>query len=116
MDLRTWNYVGKKGVKPGKKLTVYVRENAPTSTKLEIKPETKNEQNIASNSNNDAKLVAENASTKTAEFIWHKVKKGDTFYKIGMLYHVLPADIKSLNSLDQKATLSIGQLLKIKEK
>jgi molecular chaperone DnaK len=46
----------------------------------------------------------------------YKVKKGDTFYKIGMLYHVLPADIKTLNSLDQKATLSIGQVLKIKEK
>jgi membrane-bound lytic murein transglycosylase D len=116
MDLRTWNYVGKKGVKPGKKLTVYVRENAATPTKLEIKSETKNEQNIASNSNNDAKLVAENTSTKTGEFIWHKVKKGDTFYKISKIYGVLPADIKTLNNLDQKATLSIGQVLKIKEK
>ncbi|MDX2173045.1 MAG: transglycosylase SLT domain-containing protein [Bacteroidota bacterium] len=113
MDLKTWNYVGKKGVRPGKKLTVYVRENKAPVNKLEIKPESKNDKNIAVANDNNSKLVAE---TKTSDGVWHKVKKGDTFYKISKIYGVLPSEIKALNNLNQKATLSIGQVLKIKEK
>lgn len=111
MDLRNWNYVGKKGVRPGKKLTVYVRENVASAKKLEIKPESKNKQNIASNNGNDKKLVAENA---TSDFIWHKVKKGETIYQVCKKYGVNAADIKSLNNLTNTA-LNIGQVLKIKE-
>ena len=113
MDLKNWNYIGRKGIKPGKKLTIYVRETATATTKLEIKPETKNEQNIASNTDADKKLVAENKASNAA---WHTVKKGETIYLISKKYGVKPADIRSLNNLSSTAALSIGQVLKIREK
>jgi membrane-bound lytic murein transglycosylase D len=121
-DLRTWNYVGKKGVKSGKRLTVYVKETNSTPNKLEIKPESKIEQSSVSTTTNDSesKLVAEVSATSTAkkdnEFIIHKVKKGDTFFEISKKYGVAPANIRAINNLSSKATLSIGQMLKIKEK
>lgn len=120
-DLRTWNYVGKKGVKPGKRLTVYVKETNSTPNKLEIKPESKIEQStVATTNDSEAKLVAEVSATSTAkkdnEFIIHKVKKGDTFFEISKKYGVAPANIRAINNLSSKATLSIGQMLKIKEK
>ncbi len=116
-DLRTWNYVGKRGVKAGKKLTVYVKENSSAATKLEIKAESKNEQNIASTNNDgtDAKLLTENNSKKTTEFIYHKVKKGETLYNVSKKYNVASAELKALNNLSNSA-LTIGQILKIKEK
>jgi LysM repeat protein len=36
-DLKSWNYVGKKGLKPGKKLIVYVREQTQKPKELEVK-------------------------------------------------------------------------------
>lgn len=111
-DLRTWNYVGRKGVRPGKKLTVYVRENVAPEKKLEIKAESKNEQNIAAVKDSDTKLVAEK---KAGDGLWHKVKKGETIYMISKKYGVKTADIKSLNGLSSSA-LNVGQVLKIREK
>ena len=82
-DLKTWNYVGKKGVRPGKKIIVYVREQQTAKPKeLEIKAEGKNEQNLAGNKEKDAKLVAESTSSAKSEFVWHKVKKGESLFSI----------------------------------
>ncbi|MBA2612894.1 MAG: transglycosylase SLT domain-containing protein [Bacteroidetes bacterium] len=112
-DLRSWNYVGKKGVKPGKKIIVYVREQ-PKSKELEIKVDGKNDQNLAANKDKDGKLVAENASSKS-EFIWHKVKKGESLFSIAQKHGVEVADIKSMNNLKSNS-LTFGQLLKVKSK
>jgi len=75
-DLKNWNYIGKKGLRPGKKIIVYVREQQPPKIKeLEIKADSKNEQNLAANKEDDnSKLVAVNTSSKSEYFI-HKVKK-----------------------------------------
>ena len=114
-DLKTWNYVGKKGIRPGKKIIVYVREQPPVKPKeLEIKTESKNEQNLAANKDKESKLVAENTAGKS-DFIWHKVKKGESLFSIAQKYDVDVSDIKSLNKLKSN-NLSFGQLLKVKSK
>jgi len=107
-DLQTWNYIGRRGVRPGKKLIVYVREQ-----KTE-KPEVpKVEQNLAAaKDNSSSKQLAENTTTKT-EYIYHRVKKGDNLYSIAKRYGVTIQDLKNLN--DTKS-LYVGSLLKVKPK
>ncbi|MEO6305041.1 MAG: transglycosylase SLT domain-containing protein [Bacteroidia bacterium] len=110
-DLKNWNYVGKKGVRPGKKIIVYVRETPPAKSKeLEVKTE----KNLAANKETDSKLVAENTSGKS-EFIWHKVKKGESLFSIAKQHNVDVSDIKNLNNLKSN-NLTFGQLLKVKNK
>ncbi len=114
-DLKNWNYVGKKGLKPGKKLIVYVREQQPPKIKeLEVKADSKNDQNLAANKDGDAKLVAVNTSSKEEYFI-HKVKKGESLFSIAKKYGVAVEDVKSLNNLKTN-DLNSGQVLKLKNK
>ncbi|MGZ3900176.1 MAG: LysM peptidoglycan-binding domain-containing protein [Bacteroidia bacterium] len=113
-DLRTWNYVGKKGVRPGKKLTVYVRVTKAEQSKLEIKPENANDRNIAANKEKDNKQLADNNSSNS-DYVYHKVRKGETIYAIAKKYGVTSKTIKALNGLDDNG-LKMGQTLKIKEK
>ena len=59
--------------------------------------------------------MAENNTKKATEFIYHTVKKGETLYNVSKKYNVAAAELKTLNNLNNNA-LTIGQLLKIKEK
>jgi membrane-bound lytic murein transglycosylase D len=114
-DLKTWNYVGKKGIRPGKKLVVYVRENAKKPKELDVKVEGKPDSNIAVKKDTDKKLVAENKSTEKTSYLVHKVKSGESLYSISKKYGVNANDLSTLNNLKTK-NLNIGQLLKIKPK
>lgn len=111
-DLKTWNYIGKKGIRPGKKLIVYVRAPKPKEQKVDIKPETNT--NVASTKEKDNKQLASNNSG-APDFVYHKVKKGETIYSIAKKYGVTSKTIRALNSLDNDA-LKMGQLLKVKSK
>jgi membrane-bound lytic murein transglycosylase D len=108
-DLKTWNYIGKKGLRPGKKLTVYVREQKAVEPKLDLKPE----QNLAAKTEEtDSKQLAENTST-AKEVIYHKVKKGESIYAIAKKYNVPVSSIQQLNNVKGN-NLNFGQVLKIK--
>jgi membrane-bound lytic murein transglycosylase D len=111
-DLKTWNYIGKKGIRPGKKLIVYVREQKPTAPKhIEMSEPAL----VASNgTQTDSKLLAENTSVKK-EYLFHKVRKGESLFGIAKKYGVDYKDIKELNDLKSN-NLKFGQLLKIKPK
>jgi len=114
-DLRSWNYVGKKGVKPGKKLTVYVRVKKTEEPNLIVKTENKNDRNVANNKEKENKQLADNNSGGI-NYLFHTVKKGESIYAISKKYGVTSKTIKALNNLDENGSLSIGQTLKIKEK
>jgi LysM repeat protein len=109
-ELKTWNYIGRKGIRPGKKLIVYVSEQKSTTPKLEVK----SDQNLAAKKDTTEKLVAENTTAQT-EYIQHKVKKGENLSGIAHIYGVDFKDIKELNNL-QNNNLKYGQILKIKPK
>jgi membrane-bound lytic murein transglycosylase D len=106
-DLQSWNYIGKKGLKPGKKLVVYVRTNKSQPAKLEVKPE--NNSNVAAAKEKENKTLA-----STSTYLYHKVKKGETIYAISKQYGVSTKTIKALNNLDSD-DLKMGQTLKVKE-
>jgi membrane-bound lytic murein transglycosylase D len=112
-DLKSWNYVGKKGIRPGKKLVVYVRVHKPVTTPAKAEP--KNEPLLAATTGeSDNSQLAENTTTKK-EFIYHKVKKGESLFSIAKRYNVTSADLKDLNKLKSN-NLHYGQLLKVKVK
>ncbi|MCW3077001.1 MAG: soluble lytic murein transglycosylase-like protein [Bacteroidetes bacterium] len=113
-DLKSWNYVGKKGLKPGKKLTVYVRVTKTEQSKLEIKSENGSDKNIASVKDKENKQLANNNSS-ASDYVYHKVKKGETLYSISKKYGVSSKTLKALNNIDDNG-LKMGQSLKVKEK
>lgn len=112
-DLKTWNYIGKKGIRPGKKLVVYVRENKPVS---QPKVLAKNDTNLAAKPEQTDKLLAEQANSAPAStYVYHKVRRGESIYSISKKYNVSATSIKEANSL-KRSNLIIGQSLKIKTK
>jgi membrane-bound lytic murein transglycosylase D len=113
-DLKSWNYIGKKGVRPGKKLTVYVRVQKSEPKNLDIKPDSSGKNLAKAKPAKDEKQLAENNSS-AGEYVYHKVRKGETIYAIAKRYGVTSKTIRALNNLDDNA-LKMGQKLKIKEK
>jgi membrane-bound lytic murein transglycosylase D len=111
-ELRTWNSIGKKGVKPGRKLVVYVREQKAIPAKpVTVAIST----GLDTNGDTVNKQLAENNVNLDQAYIYHKVQKGETLYSLAIKYNVEAQSIINLNSLQEK-NLSIGQLLKIKSK
>lgn len=109
-ELKSWNYIGKKGLRPGKKLVVYVRTTQP-------KPQASasDQKNVAAvPTETKSTILAENTNAVSAStYVYHKVKSGESLYSLSKKYGVSASSIKELNSL-KKAELRIGQSLKIK--
>jgi membrane-bound lytic murein transglycosylase D len=110
-DLRMWNYIGKKGVRPGKKLTVYVRVQKTEQPKMDIKA---GGENLAAKKDSNNKQLADNNAD--ISYLTHTVQKGESIYSISKKYGVTTKTIKALNGIDENNGLKIGQSLKIREK
>lgn len=112
-DLRSWNYIGKKGVKPGKKLIVYVRQDVPQPGVASIKPvETPKEPqtNVASTTPaTEKQKLADNSAAPS----FHKVKKGETLYGIAKKYGVSVNKLIEINGLKKNPQLLLGQKIKL---
>jgi membrane-bound lytic murein transglycosylase D len=106
-ELKTWNYVGKRGIRPGKKLVVYVREQQSRPSKLEVNTD----KNVAAKTETDSKQLAENR--EAPEYIYHKVKKGETLGGIARKYNSTIQELRELNNIGSKG-LRYDQTLKIK--
>lgn len=102
-DLKSWNYVGKKGLRPGKKLTIYVPEKIDNDPKLVV-----NKEKTDTSTSKDQKQVA---SLNKSEFRWHKVKTGESIYSISKKFGVDVQTIKDLNKLKGN-NLKPGQMIK----
>jgi membrane-bound lytic murein transglycosylase D len=124
-DLKSWNYIGKKGIKPGKKLTVYIQK--PIETKSETAESSKSETQLASNDTTDNKQLAENTAAKkpvakpktkpapvTGDTKYHSIKSGESLYMLSLKYGVPLNSLLKLNGLSKNSTLSIGQKIRIR--
>lgn len=106
-DLRTWNLVGKKGLKPGRRIVIYKTEKAePVETK---KAET--EKNVAATETKENKQVAEKHAPLKPKV--YTVRKGDTYYKIAMDFGMGMDDLLKMNGLKKGSPLRVGQKLKL---
>ncbi|MFN7912629.1 MAG: LysM peptidoglycan-binding domain-containing protein [Bacteroidota bacterium] len=103
-DLKSWNYIGRKGVRPGKKLTVYVRETKNSTPKLDVNA---GNSQLAANQKSEEKTLASKENTQ-----YHKVKKGESLFGIAKKYGTTVDKLKELNNLKDNS-LNLGQSLKI---
>jgi membrane-bound lytic murein transglycosylase D len=112
-DLKSWNYIGKKGVKAGKKLIVYVKQDVITQPAISKSDTPKEpETNVASNSKKDTTIkLAENNTTSTLKI--HKVKKGETLYGISKKYGISVNKLIEINGLKKNPQLLLGQKIKL---
>ena len=106
-DIKTWNYIGRRGLRPGKYIVIFVHEQNRIIKKLELKKET----NLATKDTSE-NLIAEKNNSK--DYIFHKVKRGETLYQIAIRNNVKVSDLINLNQITKKSLL-LGSYLKIKK-
>lgn len=117
-DLKSWNYINpKKGLKPGRKLVLYVRESQQKPVNPETVPAEKdpNENSVAENKTGKGNTNTPTAAVKksTTQVAYYKVKKGDNLYKIAKSNGMTVDELKKMNKLTDKSKLLVGQKLKV---
>ncbi|MEO8867249.1 MAG: transglycosylase SLT domain-containing protein [Bacteroidia bacterium] len=117
-DITTWNLIGKRGLKPGRRLVIYKAEKpiVPKDSTAVSKIPSSNlaDKNIAQG---NKKLVTENANSTIKTPVLedsYSVKQGDYFYKISREHNISVDDLLKLNGLTRNSKLVIGQILKLK--
>ena len=111
-DLKSWNYIGKKGVKAGKKLIVYVKQDVPQPAVATLKSDAPKEPqtNVASTTPaTEKQKLADNSATPT----YHQVKKGETLYGISKKYGISVDKLIEINGLKKNPQLLLGQKIKL---
>ncbi len=116
-DLKSWNYIGKKGIKTGKKLIVYVKQDVPSTIKQD--PSTAPQSNLVAtkvDTTNEPKKLADNNSSVMgfSKYQYHQVQKGETLYGISKKYGIGVNELQQINSLKKNVQLQRGQKIKIK--
>ena len=112
-DLKSWNYIGKKGIRSGKKLIVYVKQDVavPASNIAKTDAPKDPQTNVAVNTSPDSTTkLADNSS---AEVKVHKVKKGETLYGISKKYGISVDKLIEINGLKKNPQLLLGQKIKL---
>ena len=115
-DLKSWNYIGKKGIRAGKKLIVYVRQDVPVETTPNLKSDSPKapQTNLAAKTKTDTTAekvkLADNATAKASA---HSVKKGETLYSISKKHNISVEKLIEYNNLKKNAQLKVGQKIKL---
>ncbi len=114
-DITTWNLVGKKGLRPGRRLVIYKAEKPLAG--IDTSSIKKVGATLTDKAITDKKLVADNAvntENKVNKEETYIVKQGDNFYKIAREHAISVAELFQFNGLTKNSRLSVGQKLKIK--
>lgn len=109
-DLKTWNLIGKKGLRPGRRLVIYKAEKSEVA---EVKkPETVESTTVTSTTEGkENKQLTENHLPLKPKI--YVVRKGDTFYKIALDFGIPVDELLEINGLKKSAGLQVGQKLKL---
>lgn len=121
-DLKSWNYIGKKGLRPGKKLIVYVRQDVPATTAPAVKSDAPKapQTNVADKSKTQTGPATKTDSASTVKLAentgkptTHSVKKGETLYSISKKHHISMEKLIEYNNLKKNPQLKVGQKIKL---
>lgn len=106
-DLKTWNLIGKRGLRPGRRLVIYKAEKQPEPEKKDV-----NAPAVAENKAQveNKQLADNNFPAKPKVYV---VRKGDTFYKIALDFGLSVDELLNINGLKKNARLAVGQKLKL---
>lgn len=120
-DLKSWNYIGKKGIRPGKKLVVYVKQKVDAPANNVAKSDTpKNPQTTIAvksdsiSTKNKVKLADNSTTSGKTKYQYHQVKSGETLYGISKKYKISISELAELNNFSKNKQLQKGQKIKIK--
>lgn len=108
-DIKTWNYIGKRGIKVGKNLIIY--KPVPVQ-----KAETTNKPVLAENttlSSSDNTVQASENTEATTNY--HIVKKGETLHAIAKRYNIPVQHLAEMNQLPINYKVKVGEKLIIKK-
>lgn len=111
-DIKSWNYIGKKGIKAGKRLVIYVpkKEDGLVANAAPV-----NKVPTVSDSVDAKKLAVNTAhANPSKKATTHKVRSGESLYSISKKYGMSVDELMGLNRLNKNSKLSIGQTLKLK--
>jgi len=108
-DLKTWNLVGKKGLRPGRRLVIY--KTVPQPQVAEAKKTEPENNNTKVAETKETKQLADNNIPVRPKV--YTVRKGDTFYKIALDFGMGVDDLLKINGLKKGARLQVGQKLKL---
>ncbi len=114
-DIRYWNNIRGNMIRVGQKLNIYVPKGT-ASKYADI-----NKLTFEQKQQRIGKTVAKTTEVKTepvnANYIYYKVKSGDTLWEIAKKYDgVTETDIMNLNNISSGRSLKAGQMIKIKTK
>lgn len=120
-DLKSWNSIGKKGIKAGKRLVVYVRQEVAvpntSTTTVKTSDAPKDPQiNVASVDKTDTTIESKQklAVNSGAKYKYHKVEKGETLYRLSKKYGISIDELTKMNGMKKNAQLQRGQKVKVK--
>lgn len=115
-DIKTWNFIGRKGLRPGKHLIIYKPVNSSNSQTTAVLAE-KKEQEVKSSANTDSLNTHSNTTynTNTTSEKYHVVKKGETIYSIAIKYNVDVKQFCELNAIPLNYKVKIGEKLLIQK-
>jgi membrane-bound lytic murein transglycosylase D len=99
-DIRGWNSLRSKSVRPGQRLTVYVKKAAASKPLMVASAKT-----VAPKSTD-----VQNGSKK---FKYYTIQRGDTLWQIANAHGVTLADLKKMNNISSSYKLMPGKKLKV---
>ncbi|MGZ3941692.1 MAG: transglycosylase SLT domain-containing protein, partial [Bacteroidia bacterium] len=110
-DIKTWNLIGKKGLKPGRRLVIYKQEKIVPAPSTNAEAKTADVQVADNTKTSENKQLAESHPILRPSV--YVVRKGDTFYKIALDFGLSVEDLQQMNGLKKNAALQVGQKLKV---
>lgn len=109
-DIKTWNFIGKKGLKPGRNLIIYKPVSNKPSNNMAIAETNRSiAGSTTDNHEKDSSASIENSTTH------HIVQKGETIYSIAKKYHLSVKELLEWNNISIKHRLKTGEKLSIKK-
>jgi membrane-bound lytic murein transglycosylase D len=115
-DIKTWNFIGRKGLRPGKHLIIYKPVNSSNSQTTVVLAE-KKEQEMKTSANTDSLNTHSNSTNtpNTTSEKYHVVKKGETIYSIAKKYNIDLKQLCEINTIPLNYKVKIGEKLLIQK-
>ena len=116
-DIKVWNFIGKKGIKPGRKLLIYVKEQEGQNSSTDNTNPTDNNATVDNNSTTNKiveKKTIDNNKKTLPKKTTYTVKKGDNLYKIAKDHGLTIDQLRKLNRFNKNSRIRAGQKLKVK--
>lgn len=102
-DIKNWNFIGKKGIRPGKKLVIYLPD-----TEAEKKLIVENPIHAKNDTSAVTKLKNTTQQKNKADIYYHTVKKGENMTTIARKYGISVLELKKANH-SVSNSLKVGQ-------